>query len=45
MQNDNTSESELFYIESGQFHISFGQLKDSESITIVNTLADNTFKY
>ena len=45
MQNNNTPEPELFYIESEQFHASFGQLKSLESITIVNTLATNVFKY
>ena len=44
-QNDNTLEPESFYIESEQFHTSFGQLKGSESITVVNTLADNAFKH
>lgn len=45
MQNDNTPELESFYIESEQFHTYFGQLKGSESITIVNTLAYNAFKH
>ena len=44
-QNDNTPKPELFYIESEQFQTSFGQLKGSESITVVNTLADNAFKH
>lgn len=34
-----------FYIKLKQFHISFGQLKDPRSITVVNTLADNAFKH
>lgn len=37
--------TESLYTESEQFHTSFGQLEDSESITIVNTLADNAFKH
>lgn len=34
-----------FYIKSKQFYTSFGQLKGSKSITVVNNLADNTFKH
>lgn len=45
MQNDNTLEPELFYIELKQFHTSFGQLKGSKSIIVVNTLTDNVFKH
>ena len=44
-QNNNIPKPESFYIKSEQFHISFGQLEDLEPIIIVNTLADNTFKY
>ena len=44
-QNDNTPEPESFYIESEQFHTSFGQLEGSEPITVVNTLVDNAFKH
>ena len=44
-QNDNTPERESFYIGSGQFYTSFGQLEGSESMTVVNTLADNAFKH
>lgn len=36
---------ESFYTESELFHISFGQLEGSKFITVVNILADNTFKY
>lgn len=45
IQNDNTFEPDSFYFESEQFSISSGQLKGSKSITVVNTLVDNTFKY
>ena len=45
MQNDNIHKLELFYIESDQFHTFFCQLKNLESITIVNSLADNAFKH
>lgn len=45
MQNDNTPELKTFYIKLEQFHAFFGQLKDSKSIIVVNTLADNAFKY
>lgn len=34
-----------FYTISEQFYTFFGQLKSSKSITIVNTLVDNIFKY
>ena len=37
--------SELFYMESEQFHILIGQLNNSESKTVINTLADNSFKH
>ena len=36
---------ESFHTKSEQFHISIGQLYYSESQTIVNTPADNTFKH
>ena len=45
MQNDNSPEPESFYIESKQFHTYFGQLKGSEPIIVINTLADNAFKH
>ena len=45
MHNNNTPKPKLFYIESEQFHIFFGQLKISEPITIINILANNAFKY
>ena len=45
MQNDNILESESVYIKSEQFHTFFGQLKGWESIIVVNTLANNDFKY
>ena len=45
MQNDNTPEFESFYIYLEQFHTSFGQLKGLEFITVVNTFANNAFKY
>ena len=35
--NDNILKLESFNIESEQFYISFGQLKGSKSITVVNT--------
>lgn len=38
-------ESELFYTMLEQFHTTIGQLQSSLSITVVNTLADNAFKY
>ena len=43
--NDYTSEPKLFYIESEQFYICFSQLKNSKSITVVNILINNVFKY
>ena len=45
--DDYTTEStpESFYTESEQFHTSIGQLQGSESVTVVNTLADNAFKH
>lgn len=45
IHNDYTSESKSFYTKSEQFHIFFDQLEGSGSITVVNTLADNTFKH
>ena len=43
--NDCTLGSESFHMESEQFYISIGQLNNSESKSIINTLADNTFKH
>ena len=37
--------SELFYTDFEQFYTSIGQLYNFESLTIVNTLAYNDFKY
>ena len=45
MQNDNIHKPKSFYIVSELFHTSFGQLKSLESITVINTLADNAFKH
>ena len=45
MQNDNTPKPKLFYIKSEYFQTSFGQLKDSKSITVINMLVDNAFKH
>lgn len=45
MQNDNIPELELFYIELKQFYTFFGQLEGSKSITVINILAYNAFKY
>ncbi len=39
------STSESFYIKFEQFHTSIGQLQGSESVTVVNTLADNAFQH
>lgn len=36
---------ELFDTKLEQFHTFFGQLEGSESITVVNILADNAFKH
>lgn len=43
--NDCMPGFESFYTESEQFHTSIGQLHSSESLTVVNTLADNAFKH
>lgn len=45
MQDNNIPECNLFYIWSKQFHSFFGQPKNSKSITVINILADNIFKY
>lgn len=45
MQNNNTPEPKLLYIELKQFYSAFGLLKSSMFITIVNTLSNNVFKY
>ena len=45
IENDYTPKSESFYIESEQFHTLIGQLQSSESSIVINTLADNLFKY
>lgn len=37
--------NELLYTGSKQFYIPFCKLKASESVTIINILADNAFKY
>lgn len=39
------SESELCYTKLEQFYISFGSIKDFKSKTVINTLANNAFKY
>ena len=38
-------EPESFYTKSEQFHTSIGQLQSSESLTVVNILAENAFKH
>lgn len=38
-------EHESLYTELEQFHTFLGQLKGSESITVVNILVSNVFKY
>lgn len=38
-------EFELFYTDSEQFYITIGQLNNFESLTIVNILVNNAFKY
>lgn len=43
--NDFMLKLELFYTKLEQFHTSFGQPKDFKFIIVVNTLANNTFKY
>ena len=45
--NDYTPEptTESLYTKSKQFHTSVGQMRGSESVTAVNALANNAFKY
>lgn len=44
-QNNNIPEPKSFYIESGQFHTSFGKVKGSKFIIVFNTQANNAFKH
>lgn len=37
--------TELLYINFEQFHTSIGQIQGSESVTAINVLDDNIFKY
>ena len=47
IHNDYTPKptTESLYTESEQFHTSIGQMQSSKSITAVNALVDNAFKY
>lgn len=44
-ENNFMPESQSFYMKSGQFHISFGQLERSESIALISILADKAFQH
>lgn len=45
IHNDYMPELQSFYIKSEQFHTLFDELKNNESIAVINTLANSSLKH